>query len=124
MPSTSTSRDINDNKKSPENRGPEKKSTGSHRRKKGKRLLRSKNLHVLGAVLSLLQAGAAALFIYLLNGTGMIPWKYVMTAFAVLAGMVLLVVLLVGIRKRRTRLAAVFISAVMIIVQLLSLIHI
>ena len=62
MPSTSTSRDINDNKKSPENRGPEKKSTGSHRRKKGKRLLRSKNLHVLGAVLSLLQAGAAALF--------------------------------------------------------------
>ena len=95
MPSTSTSRDINDNKKSPENRGPEKKSTGSHRRKKGKRLLRSKNLHVLGAVLSLLQAGAAALFIYLLNGTGMIPWKYVMTAFAVLAGMVLLVVLLV-----------------------------
>ena len=30
MPSTSTSRDINDNKKSPENRGPEKKSTGSH----------------------------------------------------------------------------------------------
>ena len=28
-----------------------------------------------------------------------------MTAFAVLAGMVLLVVLLVGIRKRRTRLA-------------------
>ncbi len=121
MPSTSTSRDINDNKKSPENRGPEKKSTGSHRRKKGKRLLRSKNLHVLGAVLSLLQAGAAALFIYLLNGTGMIPWKYVMTAFAVLAGMVLLVVLLVGIRKRRTRLAAVFISAVMIIVQLIDL---
>ena len=120
MPSTSTSRDINDNKKSPENRGPEKKSTGSHRRKKGKRLLRSKNLHVLGAVLSLLQAGAAALFIYLLNGTGMIPWKYVMTAFAVLAGMVLLVVLLVGIRKRRTRLAAVFISAVMIIVQLIG----
>ena len=120
MPSTSTSRDINDNKKSPENRGPEKKSTGSHRRKKGKRLLRSKNLHVLGAVLSLLQAGAAALFIYLVNGTGMIPWKYVMTAFAVLAGMVLLVVLLVGIRKRRTRLAAVFISAVMIIVQLIG----
>ena len=48
--------------------GPEKKGTGSHRRKKGKDYCALKT-YVLGAVLSLLQAGAAALFI-MLNGTG------------------------------------------------------
>jgi LCP family protein required for cell wall assembly len=63
------------------------------------------------------EAVSAGLFIHLLNGTGMIPWKYIMTAFAVLAATVLLVVLLVSIRSKRTRIAAIVISALMIIVQ-------
>lgn len=73
-----------------------------------------------GAVLSLLQAVIAALLIYLLNGTGMIPWKYIMTAFAVLACMVLVVILMINIRNRRVRIAGIVLSALMIIVQLVG----
>ena len=73
-----------------------------------------------GAVLSLLQAVIAALLIYLLNGTGMIPWKYIMTAFAVLACMVLVVILMINICNRRVRIAGIVLSALMIIVQLVG----
>lgn len=85
--------------------------------KKSKSTVSITKLRSAGAVLSLVEAVSAGLFIYLLNGTGMIPWKYIMTAFAVLAATVLLVVLLVSIRSKRTRIAAIVISALMIIVQ-------
>lgn len=78
------------------------------------------NLHAVGGVLSLIQAGTAALFIYLLNSTGMIPWKYVLGAFGILAVMIFVVVLLVGIRKKQTRIAAIALSVVMIVLQLVG----
>ena len=55
----------------------------------GKNKISMTRLRATGAVLSLVEAVTAALFIYLLNGTGMIPWKYIMAAFAVMAVMVL-----------------------------------
>lgn len=79
-----------------------------------------RNLRTIGAVLSLVQAATAAIFIYLLNGTGMIPWKYVMLAFTVLSILILLVIFLIGIRKKRVRIIAIAISAVMIIAQLVG----
>lgn len=85
--------------------------------KKSKSTVSITKLRSAGAVLSLVEAVSAGLFIYLLNGTGMIPWKYIMTAFAILSATVLLVVLLVSIRSKRTRIAAIVISALMIIVQ-------
>ncbi|MDO5476475.1 MAG: LCP family protein [Eubacteriales bacterium] len=88
-------------------------------KKTGKKKL-NRRLQAVGGVLSLVQAAAAALFIFLLNGTGMIPWKYVMIVFAVLAAMVFLVVMLVGIRKKQTRIAAIVISAVMICAELVG----
>ena len=89
----------------------------SHRKKKKKPGFLIRNLRVIGAVLSLVQAVTAALFIYLLNGTGMIPWKYIMTAFAVLAAAVLVVIFLVSVRNRKARIAAVVISVLMVIAQ-------
>ncbi len=74
-------------------------------------------LRSVGAVLSLVEAVTAGMFIYLLNGTGMIPWKYIMAAFAILSVLVLFVVMLVSIRSKKTRIAAIIISALMIIVQ-------
>ena len=85
------------------------------KKKKSKKAISTKRLRAIGALLSLVQAITAALFIYLLNGTGMIPWKYIMIAFAVLAGMVLLVILMVSIRNRKVRIVAIFLSALMII---------
>ena len=87
------------------------------KKKKSKSTVSITKLRSAGAVLSLVEAVSAGLFIYLLNGTGMIPWKYIMTAFAILSATVLLVVLLVSIRSKRTRIAAIVISALMIIVQ-------
>ena len=102
----------------------EKKNSSIHadqkahsKKKKSQKGVSIARLRAAGAVLSLLEAVTAALFIYLLNGTGMIPWKYIMAAFAILSAVVLLVVLLVTIRSRRTRIAAIVISALMIIVQ-------
>ena len=86
----------------------------------GKNKISMTRLRAIGAVLSLVEAVTAALFIYLLNGTGMIPWKYIMAAFAVMAVMVLLVVILVSLRSRRTRIVAIVLSALMIIVQLIG----
>ena len=86
----------------------------------GKNKISMTRLRATGAVLSLVEAVTAALFIYLLNGTGMIPWKYIMAAFAVMAVMVLLVVILVSLRSRRTRIVAIVLSALMIIVQLIG----
>ena len=90
------------------------------KKRQDKQGLPGKNLLLIGAVLTLLQAGTAALFVYLLNGTGMIPWKYVMTAFAVLSALVLLVILLVAIRSRRTRILAVVLSILAIGAQLVG----
>ena len=50
----------------------------------------------------------------------MIPWKYIMTAFAILACMVLAVILLINIRNRRARIAGIALSILMIIVQLVG----
>ena len=86
----------------------------------GKKPVSMKKLRSAGAILSLLQAVIAALLIYLLNGTGMIPWKYIMTAFAILACMVLAVILLINIRNRRARIAGIALSILMIIVQLVG----
>ena len=96
-----------------------KKNT-EHRRKKKKKSAAARNLGAVGALLSLVQAVTAAVFIYLLNGTGMIPWKYIMTAFAVLACLVLLVILLVSIRNKKMRIAAVIVSVLLILVQLVG----
>ncbi len=79
-----------------------------------------RNLHALGAVLTLVQAITAALFIYLMNGTGMIPWKYVLMTFGGLAALVLIAVLLVSIRNRTTRIIAVVLSILVISVQLVG----
>ena len=79
-----------------------------------------RNLHALGAVLTLIQAITAALFIYLMNGTGMIPWKYVLMTFGGLAALVLIAVLLVSIRNRTTRIIAVVLSILVISVQLVG----
>ena len=98
--------------------GAQEKRTVHRKKRKRKREILTRNLGVIGAVLSLVQAATAALFIYLLNGTGMIPWKYVMIAFAVLAALVLLVILLVSIRNKKTRIAAVVVSILMAAVQL------
>lgn len=87
------------------------------KKKKSKNTASLTRLRSVGAVLSLVEAASAGLFIYLLNSTGMIPWKYIMTAFAVLAVMVMIVVLLVSIRSRKTRIAAIVISVLVIIVQ-------
>lgn len=105
------------------NENTEMKHSQEHKKKKKRRKksgLMSKNLHAVGAVLSLIQAITAAVFVYLLNGTGMIPWKYIMTAFAVLAVLVLISVLLVNIRNRKTRTAAMVLSILAISVQLVG----
>ncbi|MDO5131500.1 MAG: LCP family protein [Eubacteriales bacterium] len=102
---------------------PQKKGNSAHRqgsKKAGKKKMTLRTLQAIGAVLSLLQAGTAALFIYLLNGTGMIPWKYIMTSFAVLAVSLLLVILFVNLRSRKTRIAAIVISVLLIAVQLVG----
>ncbi len=90
------------------------------KRKHIKKSVLLRRLQAAGAILSLVQAGTAALFIYLLNGTGMIPWNYIMTAFAVLSAALLLVIILVNIRNKKTRIAAVVLSVLMIIVQLIG----
>ena len=59
----------------------ENENGSSQDNKKAKKGFSSAKLRAAGAVLSLLQAVTAALFIYLLNGTGMIPWKYIMICF-------------------------------------------
>ena len=79
-----------------------------------------RNLHALGAVLTLVQAITAALFIYLMNGTGMIPWKYVLMTFGGLAVLVLIAVLLVSVRNKTTRIIAVVLSILVISVQLVG----
>lgn len=91
--------------------------SGTGRRKKASL---KKNLHVLGAFLTLAQAVTAAVFIYLLSGTGMIPWNYVLGAFGALAGLVLIAVILVSIRNQKTRIAAVVVSILAISVQLVG----
>lgn len=98
----------------------QKDHKSSQNRKKSKNAVSITRLRAIGAVLSLVEAVTAALFIYLLNGTGMIPWKYIMAAFAILSAVVLLVVFLVSIRSKRTRIVAIVISALMIIVQLVG----
>ena len=100
--------------------GAQEKRTVHRKKRKRKREILTRNLGGIGAVLSLVQAATAALFIYLLNGTGMIPWKYVMIAFAVLAALVLLVILLVSIRNKKTRIAAVVVRILMAAVQLVG----
>ena len=74
-------------------------------------------LRSVGAVLSLIQAVVGGVFIYLLNRTGMIPWKYVMSAFAIVSVAVLAVVLLVCLRNRKARIAAIVLSVIIIFVQ-------
>ena len=98
--------------KAHEKHSPEKK----HKKKSSLK----KNLNALGAVLTLVQAITAALFIYLLNGTGMIPWKYVLMTFGGLAALVLIAVLLVSIRNQTTRIIAVVLSILAISVQLVG----
>ena len=98
----------------------ENENGSSQDNKKAKKGFSAAKLRAAGAVLSLLQAVTAALFIYLLNGTGMIPWKYIMICFAVLAVLVLLVVLLVSIRSRKTRILAIFLSLIMVVAQLIG----
>ena len=68
------------NKKKNEDQNHDEHASHKHRHKN----ILTRNLHAVGGVLSLLQAGTAALLLYLLNGTGMIPWNYILTAFAVL----------------------------------------
>ncbi len=98
--------------KAHEKHSPEKK----HKKKSSLK----KNLNALGAVLTLVQAITAALFIYLMNGTGMIPWKYVLMTFGGLAALVLIAVLLVSIRNQTTRIIAVVLSILAISVQLVG----
>ena len=98
--------------KTHEKHSPEKK----HKKKSSLK----KNLNALGAVLTLVQAITAALFIYLMNGTGMIPWKYVLMTFGGLAALVLIAVLLVSIRNQTTRIIAVVLSILVISVQLVG----
>ena len=97
-----------------------KSKTGTSHKTGKKRALFRKNLHGIAAVLSLVQALTAAVFIYLLNGTGMIPWKYIMIAFAVQAVLVLIAVVLTGIKHRNARIAAVFLSIFVISVQVVG----
>lgn len=111
-----SSKETNKKNNEDQNQNHDEHASHKHRHKN----ILTRNLHAVGGVLSLLQAGTAALLLYLLNGTGMIPWKYILTAFAVLGGMVLLVVLLVGIRKKRTRIIAIVLSLLMIIAQLIG----
>ncbi len=85
-----------------------------------KKLPAIKHLNALGAVLTLVQAITAAVFIYLMNGTGMIPWKYVLLTFGGLAALVLIAVFLVSIRSKGTRIAAIVVSIIVISVQLVG----
>ena len=93
------------------------KSGTTHNKKKKRIPLTMSQLRSVGAVLSLIQAVVGGVFIYLLNRTGMIPWKYVMSAFAIVSVAVLAVVLLVCLRNRKARIAAIVLSVIIIFVQ-------
>jgi LCP family protein required for cell wall assembly len=93
------------------------KSGTTHNKKEKRIPLTMSQLRSVGAVLSLIQAVVGGVFIYLLNRTGMIPWKYVMSAFAIVSVAVLAVVLLVCLRNRKARIAAIVLSVIIIFVQ-------
>lgn len=93
------------------------KSGTTHNKKEKRIPLTMSQLRSVGAVLSLIQAVVGGVFIYLLNRTGMIPWKYVMSAFAIVSVAVLAVVLLVCLRNRKARIAAIVLSVIIIFVH-------
>ena len=102
------------NKVSPQKKRPPRKA-GASSSKRAQRKKINKYVRISGRVLFILQVIISLIMIFTVGRTGMLPWKYMVLIFAVLALLAAVTFMLNLKRNRKVRLVGIGISTVVII---------
>ena len=105
---------MSSNKVSPQKKKPPRKA-GASSSKRAQRKKINKYVRISGRVLFILQVIISLIMIFTVGRTGMLPWKYMVLIFAVLALLAAVTFMLNLKRNRKVRLVGIGISTVVII---------
>ena len=105
---------MSSNKVSPQKKRPPRKA-GASSSKRAQRKKINKYVRISGRVLFILQVIISLIMIFTVGRTGMLPWKYMVLIFAVLALLAAVTFMLNLKRNRKVRLVGIGISTVVII---------
>ena len=109
---------MSSNKVSPQKqRPPRKKSAADRNRAQRKKI--NKYVRITGRIAFIIQAVLSLIMIVTVGRTGMLPWKYMVLMFIVLAFLSVLTFALNLKRNRKVRLAGIGVSAVVIVLVLM-----
>ena len=105
---------MSSNKVSPQKKRPPRKTSASNS-KRAQRKKINRYVRICGRILFILQVIISLIMLFTVGRTGMLPWKYMVLIFAVLALLAAVTFMLNLKRNRKVRLTGIGISTVVII---------